>query len=71
MSVLVYTSCWLGSMQSSRSVCAMHHWAGQRNTSLASLTCALPVTPLTPGLTTLLRLEVILEMSGNSFFVST
>lgn len=57
MSALVSTSCWLGSMQSSRSVYATHHLAGPKNMSLESLTCVLPVTLLTPGLMTLLRLE--------------
>lgn len=38
----------------------MHHSDGPRNTSLESPTSALPVTPLTPGWTTLLRLQIYL-----------
>lgn len=49
-------------MPSSKSVCATHHWAGPRNTSSESPTCALPATPWTPGLTTLQRFEI-----GNTF----
>lgn len=37
----------------------MHRWAGPRSMSLESLTSALPVTLLTPGWTTPLRLEII------------
>lgn len=51
----VCTSCWPGSTLSSKSVCVTHHSAGPKSTSLESLTCALPVTPWTPGLMTLLR----------------
>lgn len=54
-SVPVCTSCWPGSTLSSKSVCATHHSAGPKSTSLESLTCALPATPWTPGLMTLLR----------------
>lgn len=44
-SVLVSTSCWPGSMQSSKNVCVTHHWDGPRNTSLESLTSAQPAIP--------------------------
>lgn len=57
MSVPVSTSCWPGSTQSFRNVCVTRRWAGPRNTSLESLTCALPAILSTPGLMTLLRFE--------------
>lgn len=45
----------------------MHHLDGPKNMSLENLICALPVTLLTPGLMTLLRLEVTSEMIYSAF----
>jgi len=47
---LVSTSCWPGSMLSSRSVSSTFHLGGPSTTSLMSQTCAVHVTPLISGL---------------------
>lgn len=50
---LVSTSCWHGSMRSSRSVSSMFRSAGPNATSSTSPTCVVHVTPLISGLTLL------------------
>lgn len=71
MSAPVFTSCWPGSTQSFRSACGTRHSVGPRSTSLESRTCALLVTPLTPGWTTQPRLGMTAELSVMTLKVNT